>query len=146
MIREFLAYLVLAREPTPAFMLDRYDTMLSTLAPVARNRAGEDESAPEHLRWMVEQLRTPMEPLQASRWLGWVHKGVCDLGLTTSMAERDFTRPHFKPIRERWGAIPAQDVQGLGTLVVSSSWLGPRAMVAKAMYKCAVALASTKAR
>lgn len=104
---EALDYFARIGDPTPAFMLDRYDGMLATMTQEVRNRAGEDEGAPEHLRWMIEQMRTPMEPLQASRWLGWVHKGVCDLGLTTSMAERDFTRPHFKPIRDSWARLHA---------------------------------------
>lgn len=107
-----LAYLALIGDPTPAFMLDRYDGMLATLTDEVRNRAGEDEGAPEHLRWMVQQMRGGMEPLQASRWLGWVHKGVCDLGLTTSMAERDFTRGHFKPIRDAWASV--QESRGKG--------------------------------
>src|SRR5690606_27134029 len=68
-----LAYFALIGDPTPGFMLDRYDGMLATLASDIRNRAGDDESAPEHLRWMIQQMRTGMEPLQASRWLGWVH-------------------------------------------------------------------------
>lgn len=106
------AYLALIGDPTPAFMLDRYDGMLATLTDAVRNRAGEDEGAPEHLRWMVQQMRGGMEPLQASRWLGWVHKGVCDLGLTTSMAERDFTRGHFKPIRDAWAALGGKAAPG----------------------------------
>lgn len=98
-------YIGLISDPTPAHLLDRYDSMLAPLAPEAINKGGEDENDPAHLRWMIAQLRSPMEPLQASRWLGWVQKAICDLGLTTSMIERDFTRPHFKPMRDAWPAL-----------------------------------------
>jgi len=103
------AYLALIGDPTPDVMLDRYDAMLATLTSEIRNRAGEDESAPEHLRWMIQQMRSSMEPLQASRWLGWIHKGLCDLGLTTSLTERNFTRPYFKPIRETWATMTQEN-------------------------------------
>lgn len=106
-LKLLVSYIKLISNPTPSYLLDRYDAMLGTLAPDAMNKGGEDENDPAHLRWMIAQMRTPMEPLQASRWLGWVQKAVCDLGLTTSMIERDFTRPHFKPMRDAWPAVHA---------------------------------------
>lgn len=48
-----------------------------------------------HLRWMLQQLRGPMEHGKAMRWLGFVQGVLICTGYTTVAAERDFTRPYF---------------------------------------------------
>jgi hypothetical protein len=48
-----------------------------------------------HIRWMIQQLRGPMETGKAMRWLGFIQGILIERGLTTVTAERDFTRSYF---------------------------------------------------
>ena len=77
---------------TPQEIVERYDNMLY---PFARVELDPQGLSPHHLRWMLHQLRSPMEVGKANRWLGFIQAGIIRLGLTTVQAERDFTRPIF---------------------------------------------------
>lgn len=81
---------------TPEILIDRYEGML-------REHTGDDVvecredpgTEPAHLRWMLKQLRSPMEYGKANRWMGFIQDRIISLGLTDVTTERNFTRPIF---------------------------------------------------
>jgi len=72
---------------------NRYIQLMGYPEPVQEDNPGTGWN---HLSWMLDQIPS-LEFGKACRWLGFVQGILIGQGLTTVEAERDFTRPFFKP-------------------------------------------------
>lgn len=75
-------------------IIERYASMLIT-HPEFHEDA---EQNTRHLLWMLKELQTNRDQslTKKHRWLGYIQRAIIEQGLTTVLAEREFTRDIFK--------------------------------------------------
>ncbi len=74
-------------------MFQRYKEILQN-----QDFDGPDKTSSAHLRWMCDEALGSDYPIdKLSRWLGFVQGVLIMQNVTTVEAERDYSRPLFKP-------------------------------------------------
>lgn len=75
-------------------LLARYQGMIAGHYGYRQAIAKEDdETSPEHLNWMLNELHTLTPDDKANRWLGFVQGILIAKGVTSVGIEREVTRP-----------------------------------------------------
>lgn len=115
---------------TPAEVTARYWNMLHP--DVEAICEPDPGTAPHHLKWMLQELRTMTDYGKAMRWLGFIQGTMIAAGYTTVQAERDFTRLYFAAHPTTQQPVESDHIADAGKMVVSEDLverLRPNAVV-----------------
>lgn len=77
-----------------ADIIERYDSMLARYTKRVEC-VPIPGTYPEHLRWMLSELKSFTDVGKANRWLGFIQGSMIAKNITSVQVERDFTRPYF---------------------------------------------------
>jgi hypothetical protein len=67
-------------------------------ACILRYRAMAADRGCEDLLKFLEEFNRDVPLMKMSRWMGYVQCALIERGITTVQAERDWTRPFFRPL------------------------------------------------